>query len=302
MQDLNDLYYFVQVVDHGGFAAAGRALGIPKSKLSRRVLELEERLGVRLLQRSTRKLAATDLGREYYRHCVAMLVEADAAQEAIEKSRTGPQGLIRVSAPPALVCFEVGPMIARYMSASPRVVVELQSTSRRVDLIGEGIDVALRVRFPPLEQSEFVMRTLGQSPQRMVASPSLLKNMPLPLVPAGLGALPSLDLGPMMPKHTWELHGPEGACVLITHEPRLITDDMAQLLHAALEGVGIVKLPSLVVDAYIKTGALVDVTPGWAPRGGIVHAVFPSRRGLLPSVRSFIDHLAAEYERIGRLT
>ena len=171
MQDLNDLYYFVQVVDHGGYAAAGRALGMPKSKLSRRIIALEERLGVRLLQRSTRKLTVTEIGQEFYRHCVAMLVEAGAAQEAIERSRSGPQGLVRVSAPPALVCFEVGPMIARYMAANPRVTVELDSTSRRVDMIGEGIDVALRVRFPPLEPTDLVMRMLGESAQHIVASP-----------------------------------------------------------------------------------------------------------------------------------
>jgi DNA-binding transcriptional LysR family regulator len=297
MQDLNDLYFFVQVVDHGGYAAAGRALGIPKSKLSRRVLELEERLGVRLLQRSTRKLTVTELGQEYYQHCVAMLVEAEAAQETIERSRSEPQGLIRVSAPPALVCFEVGPMIARYMAANPRVTIELESTSRRVDLIGEAIDVAIRVRFPPLEQSDFVMRTLGESAQRMVASPALVKDMRLPLVPADLAALPSLDLAPATAKHTWELFGADGASVRVTHKPRLVTDDMAQLLHAALEGIGVAKLPTMVADPYLASGKIVDVTPGWTPRGGIVHAVFPSRRGLLPSVRSFIDFLAAEYAR-----
>jgi DNA-binding transcriptional LysR family regulator len=297
MQNLNDLYYFVQVVDHGGYAAAGRALGMPKSKLSRRIIELEDRLGVRLLQRSTRKLTVTEIGQEYYRHCVAMLVEAGAAQEAIERSRSGPQGLIRVSAPPALVCFEIGPMIARYMTANPRVAVELESTSRRVDVIGEGIDVALRVRFPPLEQSELVMRTLGESPQRMVASPELVKDLTLPLVPADLGALPSLDLAPALPKHVWELSAADGASVRVTHKPRLVTDDMAQLLHAALAGVGVVKLPSMVVDDPIASGRLVNVTPGWTPRGGIVHAVFPTRRGLLPSVRSFIDFLATEYDR-----
>jgi DNA-binding transcriptional LysR family regulator len=131
----------------------------------------------------------------------------------------------------------------------------------------------------------------------MVASPQLLRGFSRPLVPADLGTLPSLDLGPMLPKHTWELHGADGASVRITHKPRLVTDDMAQLLHAALEGVGVVKLPTMVVDPHIASNRLVDVTPGWAPRGGIVHAVFPSRRGLLPSVRSFIDFLAVEYER-----
>ncbi|MGE3066889.1 MAG: LysR substrate-binding domain-containing protein [Hyphomicrobiaceae bacterium] len=297
MQDLNDLYYFAQVVDHGGYAAASRALGIPKSKLSRRILALEDRLGVRLLQRSTRKLAVTEIGQDYYRHCVAMLVEAEAAQEAIDRSRSGPQGLIRISAPPALVCFEVGPMIARYMAANPRVVVDLESTSRRVDVIGEGIDVALRVRVPPIEQSGLVMRTLGESPQRMVASPGLVKGRALPLVPADLGSLPSLDVAPMLQSHVWELYGADGASVRVAHTPRLVTDDMAQLLHAALEGVGVVKLPSMVADTHITAGRLVDVTPGWTPRGGLVHAVFGSRRGLLPSVRGLIDHLAVEYSR-----
>jgi len=295
MQDLNDLYYFVQVVEHGGYAAAGRAIGMPRSRLSRRIIDLEERLGVRLLQRSTRKLTVTEIGQEYYRHCLAMLAEANAAQEAIERSRSSPQGLVRLSAPPALVCFEVGPMIARYMAANPRVTVELESTSRRVDVIGEGIDVALRVRFPPLEQSELVMRTLAESAQRMVASPKLVEGSTLPLVPVDLGGLPSLDLGPSLPKHVWELHNADGASVSITHKPRLVTDDMSQLLHAAIEGVGVVKLPNMVVDEHVVSGRLVNLVPDWTARSGIVHAVFPTRRGLLPSVRGLIDFLASEY-------
>jgi DNA-binding transcriptional LysR family regulator len=262
---------------------------------------LEERLGVRLLQRSTRKLAVPDIGQDYYRHCVAMLIEAGAAQEAIERSRSGPQGLIRVSAPPALICFEVGPMIARYMAANPRVLIELHSTSRRVDIIGEGIDVALRVRFPPLETSDLVMRTLGESAQRMVASPELVKGLSLPLVPADLSALPSLDFGPLTQTHVWELNGADGASVRIAHKPRLVTDDMAQLLQAAMAGVGVAKLPSMVVDDHIASGRLVNVVPDWMPRSGIVHAVFPSRRGLLPSVRSFIDFIASDYDRIAAM-
>ncbi|HWL06185.1 MAG TPA: LysR family transcriptional regulator [Xanthobacteraceae bacterium] len=300
MQDLNDFYYFVQVVDHGGYAAAGRALGMPRSRLSRRILELEERLGVRLLQRSTRKLVVSEIGQEFYRHCVAMLVEANAAREAVERSRAGPQGLIRVSAPPALVCFEVGPMIARYMAAYPRVTVELDSTSRRVDVIGEGVDIALRVRFPPLEQTDLVMRILGDSVQRMVASPGLVSGSNLPRVPADLAAMPSLDLAPSLPRHVWDMNGPEGASVRVIHKPRLVTDDMSQLLYAALDGVGVVKLPSMVADEHIAAGRLVELLPGWRPRSGIVHAIFPSRRGLLPSVREFIDFLGKEYASLKR--
>ena len=116
MQDLNDLYYFAQVVDHGGFAPAGRAIGMPKSRLSRRIAQLEERLGVRLIQRSTRQFAVTELGRTYYEHCKAMLVEAEAAQAAIEMTRAEPCGLIRMSCPIALLHTHVGPMLADFMA------------------------------------------------------------------------------------------------------------------------------------------------------------------------------------------
>lgn len=298
MHDLNDLYYFVQVVDHGGYAAAGRALGMPRSKLSRRIIDLEDRLGVRLLQRSTRKLTVTEVGQNYYGHCVAMLVEAHAAQESIERCRSSPQGLVRVSAPPALVCFEVAPMIARYMAANPRVRVELESTSRRVDVIGEGIDVAIRVRFPPIEPSDLVMRNLAESVQRMVASPKLIEGANTPRVPLDLAALPSLDFAPALPKHVWELQNADGASVSVIHKPRLLTDDMSQLLQAAIEGVGVVKLPAMVADKHIASGRLVNVVPDWKPRSGIVHAVFPTRRGLLPSVRGLIDFLANEYAEL----
>jgi len=296
MQDLNDLYFFVQIVDHDGYAAASRALGVPRSKLSRRIIALEERLGVRLIQRSTRRLNVTAIGQEFYQHCVAMLVEAEAAQEVIDRSRSEPQGLIRVSAPPALVCFEVGQMIARYMIANPLVRLELDSTSRRVDVIGEGIDVAIRVRFPPIEDSDLAMRVLGDSPQRIVGSPRLVENLPAPIKPADLSVLPSLDLGRQNREHVWELDGPEQAHVRIPHFPRLVTDEMSQLLQAATEGVGVVQLPNMVGEDAIREGTIVDLLPDWMPAAGMVHAIFPSRRGLLPSVRSFIDFLVAEYD------
>ena len=296
MQNLNDLYFFVQIVDHGSYAAAGRALGVPRSKLSRRIMLLEERLGVRLIQRSTRKLKVTEIGQAYYTHCVAMLVEAEAAQEVIDRSRTGPQGLIRVSGPPALVCFEVGPMIARYMAANPLVRVELESTSRRVDVISEGIDVAIRVRFPPIENSELAMRVLGDSKQQIVASPGLVADLRKPINPADLSTLPSLDLDQLNREHVWDLDGPDRAHVRIPHTPCLVTDDMAQLLYAAIEGVGVVQLPSMVAEDAIRQGTVIDLLPAWQPTAGVVQAIFPTRRGLLPSVRSFIDFLVAEYD------
>lgn len=300
MQDLNDLYFFVQVVDHGGFAPAARALGLPKSRLSRRVILLEERLGVRLLQRSTRSFAVTEIGQEFYRHCAAMLVEAKAAEEVIERSRAEPQGTVRMSCPPALLCFQVGDMVARFMAANPRVVVHLESTSRRVDVISEGFDLAVRVRFPPLEESDLVMRTLAPSTQRLVASPALLAGFAQPIVPADLAALPSLDFAPPHREHRWCLDGPDGATALVAHQPRLITDDMIQMRLAALRGIGVVQLPSMMVGRDLADGTLVDVLPQWAPRAGIVHAVFASRRGLMPAVRALIDALADEFAAVTR--
>lgn len=300
MPDLNDLYFYVQVVDHGGFAPAARALGISKSRLSRRIAHLEARLGVRLIQRSTRRFAITEIGQEYYRHCVAMLVEAEAAQEVIERTRAEPQGVVKLTCPPALVCFGVGEMIARFMTAHPRVSIHLESTSRRVDLIAEGIDAAIRVRFPPLEESDLVMRVLGPSPQRLVASPELARTVAKHPVPADLAHLPSIDFCPPHRDNRWCLEGPDGATALVTHTPRLVTDDMIQMRIAALAGVGAVQLPDMMVERDIADGTLIDVLPHWRPRSGIVHVVFGSRRGLLPAVRALIDHLAGEFADSGR--
>lgn len=296
MQDLNDLYYFVKVVEHQGFAPAGRALNMPKSKLSRRVALLEERLGVRLLQRSTRRFAVTEIGQEYYRHCQAMLVEANAAQEVIDRMSAEPQGTVRMSCPTALLDYQLGDVLARFMAACPRVQVQLESTNRRVDVIGEGFDIAIRVRFPPLEDSGLVMRVLGESTQRLVASPALLKahGLTAPLLPADLSRLPSLDEGPPHREHVWSLLGPDGATAAVHHQPRLVSDDKLALRLAALQGVGVLQLPTMMVQHDLQQGLLLDLLPRWRPRAGIVHAVFPSRRGLLPAVRQLIDFLAVE--------
>jgi DNA-binding transcriptional LysR family regulator len=295
MQDLNDLRFFAGVVEQNGFAAAARKLGMPRSRLSRRIGLLEGRLGVRLIQRSTRRFAVTEIGQEYYHHCVAMMVEAEAAQETIDRARSEPQGVVRVSCPSSLIYFEVGEMIARFMAEYPKVMVLLESTNRRVDVIREGFDLAIRVRFPPLDDSDLLIRKLADSPQRLAASPSVLKDYARPLVPADLAALPSLALDPAEIEHKWRLDDPDGATATIRHTPRFITEDMVALRLAALRGVGVCQFPTFVVQDDIKAGRLLDLLPGWAPRAGIIHAAFPSRRGLLPSVRTLLDFLAKDY-------
>lgn len=298
MQNLNDLFYYVQVVDHGGFAPASRAIGVPKSKLSRRVAGLEKRLGVRLINRSTRSISVTELGQAYYQHCAAMLIEAEAAQEVIERTLAEPRGLVRVSCPPALLYFLMASRLSGFMARYPRVRLQVEATSRRVDVVREGFDLAIRVRFPPLEDSELNMRVLTQSPQRLMAAPALFARYPHPTAPGDLQALPTLDWERPHKTHTWCLDGPDGVSTQIDHKPRLVTDDVVTLRQAALDGHGVAQLPLLVGGPDIAAGTLVDVLPGWAPRSGVMQAIFPSRRGLLPSVRKLVDYLAASFEDV----
>ncbi|WP_038495543.1 LysR family transcriptional regulator [Collimonas arenae] len=295
MQDLNDLYYYVQVVDHGGFAPAGRALGMPKSKLSRRIALLEERLGVRLLQRTTRHFSVTEVGQTYYEHCKAMLVEAECAQDAIEVTRAEPRGVVRISCPVTLLQANVSVMLADFMVSHPRITVQLEATNRRVDLVADAIDVAIRVRPPPIPDSDLVMRALAESSQCLVASHLLCAGRALPRAPADLNDWPSLALGAPQQNHVWNLLGPEGAQASVHHTPRFITGDMIALRDAARAGVGIVQLPVTMVRDQLAQGTLLRLLPDWAPRNEIIHAVFPSRRGLLPSVRSLIDYLAQRF-------
>lgn len=297
MRDLNDLYYYANVVDHGGFAPAGRALGIPKSKLSRRIALLEERLGTRLIQRSTRRFAVTEAGQTYYRHCKAMLVEAEAADEAIALTQAEPRGVVRMTCPVALLDARIADMLAAFMVAHPRVEIHLEDTNRRVDVVGEGIDIAIRVRPPPLEDTDLAMRTLADRKQCLVACPHLLVDG-TPKIPADLAGLQSLDLGLPQHDHAWNLIGPDGAQATIPHRPRLVTRSMTALRAAAVAGVGVVQLPAMMVREQIERGELVHVIPGWAPRREIIHAVFPSRRGLLPAVRALLDFLADRFQSL----
>jgi DNA-binding transcriptional LysR family regulator len=300
MQDLNDLRFFAEVVEQNGFAAAARKLGMPRSRLSRRIGLLEERLGVQLVHRSTRYFAVTEIGKEYYRHCLAMVVEAEAAQESIDRMRAEPQGTVRVSCPSSLIYFQIGDMIARFMERCPKVEVLLESTNRRVDVIREGFDLAIRVRFPPLEDSDLIIRKLAESPQRLAASPLLVAAFARPLVPADLASLPSLGWNPARLEHEWRLDGPDGATSTIRHRPRFVTEDLAALRIAALRGIGIAQFPTFVIEDDLKAGRLIELLPNWTPKAGIIHGVFPSRRGLLPSVRALLDFLAREYAGLGQ--
>ncbi|WP_333795602.1 LysR family transcriptional regulator [Rheinheimera sp.] len=298
MPDLNDLYLFAKVAQAGGFAAASRQLQLPKSTLSRRIARLEQQLAVRLIQRSTRHFVLTELGQIYLEHCKAMLVEAEAAQQAIDRLTHEPKGIIRLSCPVGLLHFHLGQMLADFMLLYPGVQIHLEATNRRVDVLAEGFDLAVRVRPAPLEDSDLVLRILSDRGQCLVASPSLVQQQGLPQQPEQLASWPALSRTRVNEPQQWCLHHADGQIKKVDYQPRLITTDMATLLSAALAGVGVVQLPQLMVGPYLASGQLSQLLPDWTPRREMIHLVFPSRRGLLPSVRSLIDYLVQRYEKM----
>jgi DNA-binding transcriptional LysR family regulator len=291
MQDLNDMLYFAEVVDRGGFAAAGRALGIPKSRLSRRVAELEERLGVRLLQRTTRKLSLTEAGELYHRHCVAMREDAEAAEEAVSQVLTEPRGTIRVSCPVTLAQSTVGALVPRFLERHPHVRIDMQVDNRVVDLVQDGVDVALRVR-PTLDDSgSLVVKNLGITYGVLVACPGLLKKHGGIAAPDDLQRLPTVAMSAADGRASWKLLGPGGKQHELQHRPCYTANDLLTLRFAVLQGTGMCILPDYMCADDVKEGRLVEVLKGWAPPPAFVHAVFPSRRGLVPAVRRFLDFL-----------
>jgi DNA-binding transcriptional LysR family regulator len=292
MQDLNDLLFFAEVVDRGGFAAAGRALNLPKSRLSRRVAELEARLGVRLLQRTTRKLSLTQAGEIYHRHCVAMREQAEAADEAVAQVQTEPRGIVRITCPVTLAQTMVGPVLPRFLAAHPQVRIDMQVTNRVVDLVQEGVDVALRVRASLDDSGTLVVKRLGTTLGVLVASPQLLQRFGAPAAPEELRNLPSVAMNAADGRSSWRLQGPNGAEFELQHHPVCAADDLLTLKFAVLQGTGMCVLPDYMCSEELRTQALVPVLPGWAPPPAVVLAVFPSRRGMVPAVRRFLDFLA----------
>ena len=291
-KDLNNLYFFARVVDFGSYTAAAEALGIQTSKLSRRVGALERELGVRLLNRTTRKLSLTEAGKTFHRHCVALISEAAAAKDAINQTLSSPQGLVRVSCPTGLLQGGVADILGRYLIAHPQVRIVLDATNRRVDVVEEGVDIAIRVRLPPLEDSDLAMRSFGPSEVILVGSPALLAAHGQPQVLKDLERMPTLSMGTLGIEHPWRFIDGDSKPVELIHTPCLSTDDLYTLRRAALGGVGVACLPAMLVADDLSSGALVRLLPSLSSRSGVVHAVFPSRRGMVPAVRSLLDFLS----------
>jgi DNA-binding transcriptional LysR family regulator len=301
MQDLNDMLLFAEVVERGGFAAAGRALGLPKSRLSRRVTALEAQLGVRLLQRTTRKLSLTEVGEAYLRHCQALRESAQAAADTVAQVQTEPRGTLRVACPVTLAQTMLAELMPDFLARHPLVRVELLVSNRVVDLVEEGVDVALRVRTTLDDSGSLVIKRLGDDAPVLVASPALLARQGTPATLEELGRLDSMAMSTTDGRASVRLTGPDGRETTVQHTPRYVADDLLTLHVAALAGTGMCWLPSYMCEDDLRQGRLVRLLPDWQPPRGIVHAVFPSRRGLTPAVRRFLDFLGEQVPTHSRL-
>lgn len=293
MQDLNDIYYFVQVVELGTFTAASKALGLAKSQLSFRIARLEQNLGVRLIQRTTRRSHVTDIGRLYYEQCLQILAAAQQAQSVIEETQAAPRGRIHVGCPVLFAQLLLAPVLVNYLQRHPQVQVDLDICGHQVDVVASGFDIAFRVR-QSVKDSSLVVRSFGMDPQILVASPALLTRQTQPKKPKDLQRIPSVSVVDTEGRHFWTLLGSDGKAQQIEHHPRLVSDDLQVLYQAVTSGIGMAQLPRWLCREPIARGQLVQLLPGYDLPAGNVHAVYPSRHGHTSAVRSFIDFVARE--------
>lgn len=295
MQDLNDILCFAAVVEHNGFSAAARAVNRPKSSISRHVDRLEARLGVRLLERSTRRVRLTEVGSEYYARCRAALDDLESADRNVAVHRSDPVGIVRVSCPTGIARQVMPHILPGFLARYPEVRIQLQVTNRAVDLIQETIDVAIRARVEMQDES-LAMRRLGASRLIFVASPSFIAAHAIPSDLVGIAKLPFLSFREQPERQTWTVQGPDSASRTITFDPILWTSEFDVLIEAACAGTGVALLPAETVRKPVGEARLLRVLPEWHSEDVTIHLVFPTARGLRPAARVFIDYVAATYD------
>ncbi len=291
LSDLDDLYCYALVVEHGGFSAAERATDIPKSKLSRRVYNLEESLGVRLIQRSSRHFAVTDIGMNIYRHAKVMMNAAQSAHDLVDHLSEQPRGLIKVNLPVTIAQSEMAKVLPEFLKLYPEIKVQLIVSNRRVDIINEGIDVALRVRSSLDDDPSLIIRKFENIEQHLFASQAYLNEFGMLKKPEDLTQHRILSMVDELTDQQMVLNSDDKQTIKVKINPVLMGSDLMMLADLAKQNCGITLLPDNIVEDYVASGKLVKVLPEWKAPHGIFHAVYPSRRGLLPAVRVFIEYL-----------
>lgn len=290
---LSDMYYFAKVAEYGSYSLAERALGVPKSRLSRRVAQLERRLGVRLIERSPRHFALSEAGDLFLEHCQRVVAEAERGMQAVSVLQEAPRGMVRVACMVNANRVLLAPIVPGFLTDNPGVGLHIIATNRAVDLYGDGVDVALRVG-PEIDESDSVMvRKVIDTRQYLVAAPSLLAELGPCTTLEELRAFPTLDISTPGGRHTWLLHATDGRSVAFNHQPRLISDDIETLRRAAHAGAGVVRLSERMIHDDFEAGRLVPVLPDWSLRPNQVYLAFLASKGLTPSVRAFVEYVCA---------
>ena len=294
LTDLDDFYCFALVVEHGGFSAAERATDIPKSKLSRRVYNLEERLGVRLIQRSSRHFAVTEIGMNVYRHAQVMMNAAQAAHDLVDHLSVKPRGVIKVTVPVDIAQNQLTKILPDFLKLYPEIRVQLIISNRRFDVINEGIDIALRVRSNLDDDPSLVIRQFSTIDQHIFASQAYLNEYGSIKKPEDLSQHRILSLADDHLDQQIILHNKENQQEKVKVNPVIMASNLLMLANLASQNCGVALLPDTIASEYVRTGELVRILPDWKAPHGIFHAVYPSRRGQLPAVRVFIDYLVEQ--------
>jgi len=296
MLDLRDVHFFVQVVDQGGFTAASRNLRVSKSTLSHRIQLLEAFLNVRLVNRSSRHFAMTDVGREFYQRALVMLESAEAAEDVARRRLLEPSGTIRITTPVTIAQFALKDVLPSFLRAHPKVKVVQLSTDVLVDIVSEGFDLALRGHSAPLPSSTLIQRKIADVPWLLFASEAYLAASGTPMTPNDLSQHPMLAMQNDT-QFALRLRHESGASAVIPADPRFVSNDMVVLKQSACAGLGVVALPGYVCRAEMATGELKRILPGWTAADSFITALMPYRQRLLPAVRAFIDHVAQEFPK-----
>ncbi|CAN5402641.1 LysR family transcriptional regulator [soil metagenome] len=288
MDQLRTLQVFVTVADLGSFTAAADRLGMSKAMVTRHVTALEERLGVRLLNRTTRRLSLTEAGQAYRDRARELLADIDAMDDAVGATRERPRGVLRVAAPISFGLRHLGDPIASFLASCPDVQIELGMSDRIVDIVDEGFDMAIRIA--TLAESSLVARQLSTTRRVACASPDYLARAGTPMRLVDLSGHRCLLYAVGAVAETLEAIGPSGPST-VRPNAVLRANNGDVLASAAVRGAGIVVLPSFIVADELASGRLVEVLADhrFAPLG--IHVVYPHRRLLAPKVRAFVDHL-----------
>src|SRR4051812_15376742 len=292
MDRLANLQIFARVVETGGFTAAAEKLGLSRAVVSKAVIELERSLGVRLLERTTRRVRVNEVGQAYYDKAARVLAELDEADRAVRRLHQEPRGTLRVNAPLSFALLHLKPVVARYLDANPEVTLALDLTDRFVDLIDEGYDVAIRIA--ALADSSLIARRLAPARRILCAAPGYLARHGEPTTPAELTTHRCLCYGTVARHADWHLTGPDGTHTVRVTGP-LASNNGDMLACAATEGLGIALLPTFIVGADLQAGRLQRVLPAWSPGDSAIYAVYPPNRQLAAKVRAFVDLLAAHF-------